>query len=404
MAKILFLAHRVPFPPDKGDKIRAFHILEHLAAEHRIWLGAAADDPADLRHLPGARARYEDACFAPLGAPRRAWNMAAAALTGRPISVARFRHPSLGRWIARVLREVRPDVVFVYSSALAQYLPRDLPAGTRLIVDFVDADAEKWRGYAALARGPMRWVYAAEARRLVRFERRVLAAAEAGVLISETERRLQGGLLPEGAAKLHVIANGVDTDYFRPAITGETSANIVFCGRMDYEANVDAAEWFARKVLPRVRERRPEAVFQIVGAAPAARVRALGALPGVEVTGTVPDVRPYLADAAVVVAPLRIARGIQNKVLEGMAAGRPVVATPQALDGIAAAPGREVLLGADAAGFAAAVLGVLEGQAPADVGAHGRAFVLRRHRWAAQLGALDNLIRPSAEGSAQAAA
>jgi sugar transferase (PEP-CTERM/EpsH1 system associated) len=405
MAKILFLAHRAPFPPDKGDKIRAFHILEHLAARHDVWLGAGADDLADLQHLAAAKLRCRDAYIAPLGRARRIWNMSLGALAGRPLSVARFRHPLLDRWIAEVLQDVRPDVVFVYSSAMAQYVVGRLPPGARLIVDFVDADAEKWRAYARRAPAPLCWVYAAEARRLVRFERRVLAAATAGILISEAERSLFAAQAPQGAAKLQTIANGVDLDYFHPADAPPCGANIVFCGRMDYAANVDGAEWFARHVLPAVRVARPDARFQIVGAAPSAQVRALARLPGVEVTGTVPDVRPYLANASVVVAPLRVARGIQNKVLEGMAAARPVVVTPEALQGIAAEPGREVLLACDAAAFASAVGDVLLGRSPADLGTRGRAFVLRRHQWAGQLAALDRLIGDaSAPPSAQAAA
>ncbi len=405
MAKILFLAHRVPFPPDKGDKIRAFHILEHLAARHEVWLGAGADDLADLRSLPMAKARYRDACFAPLDRFRRARNMAGAAISGAPLSVARFRHPRLERWIGDVLREVRPDVVFVYSSAMSQYVVGRMPPGARLVVDFVDADAEKWRAYAERASVPARWIYAAEARRLIRFERRALDAAVAGILVSETERRLLAKFLPEGADKLHVITNGVAADCFGIIPDPNVEPAIVFCGRMDYEPNIDGAEWFVREILPKVRERRPDAVFRIVGAAPAARVLALRATPGVEVTGTVPDVRPYLAAAAVVVAPLRVARGIQNKVLEGLAAGRPVVATPDALDGIAAQPGRDVLVGADAHDFATAVADVLLGVAPANLGACGRRFVQRHHRWDAQLEALDRLIADAVKPlSAQAAA
>jgi sugar transferase (PEP-CTERM/EpsH1 system associated) len=392
MAKILFLAHRVPFPPDKGDKIRAFHILEHLAARHEVWLGAGADDLADLRSLPMAKARYRDACFAPLDRLRRARNMAWAAVAGAPLSVARFRHPMLERWIEEVLREVRPDVVFVYSSAMAQYVVGRMRPGACLVVDFVDADAEKWRAYAERAPAPARWIYAAETRRLIRFERRALDAAVAGILVSETERRLLANFQPDGADKLHVITNGVAADCFEVIPNPNVQPTIVFCGRMDYEPNIDGAEWFVREILPKVRERRPDAVFRIVGAAPAARVLALRATPGVEVTGTVPDVRPYLAGAAVVVAPLRIARGIQNKVLEGLAAGRPVVATPDALDGIAARPGRDVLVGADAQGFAPAVADVLLGLAPADLGSRGRRFVQRHHRWDTQLQAMDRLI------------
>ncbi|MDD3838868.1 MAG: hypothetical protein PHG43_13635, partial [Phenylobacterium sp.] len=186
MAKVLFLAHRVPFPPNKGDKIRAFHILEHLAQRHEIWLGAGADDPADLEHLQPAKARFRDAYFAQLGPVRRSANMAVSLVTGAPLSVGRFRHPGLADWIRRVLENERPDVIYVYSSALAQYVTGR--TGAKLIVDFVDADAEKWRAYAQTAGAPAKWIYAAEFRRLVRFDAGVLKAAVAGILVSETER------------------------------------------------------------------------------------------------------------------------------------------------------------------------------------------------------------------------
>jgi sugar transferase (PEP-CTERM/EpsH1 system associated) len=406
VAKILVLAHRAPFPPDKGDKIRAFHILKHLARRHELWLGAGIDDPADLARQSEAGALCRDACLTPLGPLRRGVNMAGAAVSGAPLSVARFRHPRLARWIERVLREVRPDVVLVYSAALAQYVVGRLPPTTRLIVDFVDADAEKWRAYADLSDAPLRWVYAAEHRRLVRFERAASAAAEAAIFISETERDLFAAAVPEARGKLHVIPNGVDVDYFRPsAAPPPGGAEIVFCGRMDYAPNIEGAAWFAERILPRVRSRAPAARFRIVGAAPVVRVLKLAELPGVEVTGAVPDVRPHLAGAQVAVAPLRIARGIQNKVLEAMAAGRPVVATPQALDGIGARPGAEVLCAADEAGFAAAVCDVLGGRAPADLGARGRAYVLQNMQWSAKLAALDALLDgPTPGASAQAAA
>lgn len=402
MGKVLFLAHRVPFPPDKGDKIRAHHLLHYLAARHEVWLGAGADDLADLRHETTARTICRDVCFAPLGPIRRRANLLAGVPLGAPLSVARFRHPELARWTRRVLTEVRPDLVFIFSSAMAQYVVGRTAPGTRLIVDFCDADAEKWRAYAETAPPGMRAIYRREFERLVKFDAGVLAEAEAGLLISETERKLLAGFLPAGAHKLHVIPNGVDVDYFAPAEAGGGGPVIVLCGRMDYPPNIDGARWFAQEILPRVRRRRPEAVFRIVGAAPAPAVRALAELPGVEVTGAVPDVRPHLAQAAVVVAPLRIARGIQNKVLEGMAAGRPVVATPQALDGIEAVVGRDVLTGADTESFADAVVRVLAGTAPTDLGGNARACVLRRHQWSAQLRTLDELIARGA--SAEAAA
>jgi sugar transferase (PEP-CTERM/EpsH1 system associated) len=391
MAKILFLAHRVPFPPNKGDKIRAYHILEHLAARHQIWLGAGADDAADLQHLPMARARYADAYF---GAPGRfgvMTKMALGAVQGRPMSVARFRHGGLGRWIDTVLRDVKPDLVYVFSSALAQYVTGRTVPGTAVIVDFVDADAEKWRAFAERTSGPMRLVYAAEFRNLVRYEAATLAAADAGIMVSETERRLQAGFAPADAGKLHVIANGVDTDFFKPPADPRQSQDIVFTGTMDYLPNIDAVTWFAQEIFPRVRAQFPNTPFRIVGAKPSAEVLALADLPGVEVTGAVPDVRPYLFNAAVIVAPLRIARGIQNKVLEGMAAARPTVCTPEALDGIEAKVGRDVLVASKPEDFAQMAIDVLAGRA-AGVGPAGRAYVETHLRWQESLVALDRLV------------
>lgn len=392
MAKVLFLAHRIPFPPDKGDKIRAFHMLQHLAEQHDVWLGAAADDLADLRHVDALEKLCVEVCIAPLSRPRRLVNMAGALATRRPLSIARFRHQRLSRWIEDILREVQPDLVFLYSSALGQYVVGRLGPDTRLVVDFVDADAEKWRAYAQASTGPLRWIYSREAKLLARFEETLLAEAVSGLLVSETERRLMAGLVNDRSAKLRVIANGVDTDYFEAAPVQDGSQDVVLCGRMDYLPNIEGANWFAQEILPKVRRSCPQARFRIVGAAPTPAVLALQNLKGVEVVGAVPDVRPYLAQAAVVVAPLRIARGIQNKVLEGMAAARPVIATPQALDGISAEVGRHVLTAEDADSFAEAVCAVLQKRVGHGLGRSAREFVVGEHRWTAQLRALDALI------------
>lgn len=407
MAKILFLAHRVPFPPNKGDKIRAFHELAHLARHHDIWLGAGADDPADLAHLAEARRRFRGAYFGLPGRAQTAFNLARAALDGTPLSVARFYHPGLMRWCAGILRDVRPDLVFVFSSAAAQFVPGRLPRGTKLIADFVDADAEKWRAYAETSPVPQRWLYGSEFRRLVRYEAKVAAAAAAGVFVSQTERDLFAGFVPQAAPRLSVVPNGVDTDFFSPDPQFGTVRvdSIVFSGTMDYKPNIDAVTWFARDLLPLVRRRVPGAYLRIVGAKPSGAVLALAKLEGVEVTGSVPDMRPYLQQAGVIVAPLRIARGIQNKVLEGMAMARPVVTTPQALDGIAARPDTDLLVANSAAEFAEKVVAILQGRAPAALGANARATVVAHYSWAHHLGDLDQLIaRALHDGSGQAAA
>jgi sugar transferase (PEP-CTERM/EpsH1 system associated) len=317
--------------------------------------------------------------------------MATALLTGDPLSVARFRHPDLDRWILRVLQEARPDLVVLYSSALGERLLGRLPDGLPLLVDFVDADAAKWTAYAAAAPWPLSWLFRREARKLVAFESALLARADAALLVSDAERKVMDRMQPQWAAKLEVMSNGVDLEAF-PAAPPSRGSLIVMCGRMDYRANVEGAGWFAHEVFPLIRKRAPAAIFRIVGAAPTAAVRALARLAGVEVTGAVPKVWPHLAEARVVVAPLRFARGIQNKVLEGLAAARPVVATSAALEGLEVVAGREVLAADEPATFAEAVLQVLEGRAPSDLGDRGRQFVESQHRWDVQLRSLDNLV------------
>ena len=404
MAKILFLAHRLPFPPDKGDKIRAFHMIRRLAARHEVWLGAPIDDRTDLsRFDPVALGCVESMCPR-LGPGRRAFNMASALLGGDALSIARFRHPDLTRWIQQILQETRPDLVVLYSSALGEPLLGLLPDGVPLLVDFVDADAAKWTTYAAASPWPLSWLFRREARKLTAFESDLLSRTDAALLVSDAERQVMASMQPKWVAKLEAMANGVDLEAFPPAPLADGQL-IVMCGRMDYLANVDGARWFAKEVFPLIREQAPAAVFRIVGAAPTGIVRALARLPGVEVTGAVPNVWPHLAQARVVVAPLRFARGIQNKVLEGMAAARPVVATSAALEGLKAAPGREVLMADEPAAFAEAVLQVLEGRAHPDLGGRGREFVERQHQWDVQLRRLEDLVeRLTATRSGETAA
>ena len=399
MARILFLAHRVPFPPNKGDKIRAFHELRHLARSHEIWLGAPADDPADIEHLEAATRDFRGAYFGHVGPWQTSLNLAGAAFSGAPLSVRRFYHPGLARWCRRVLTEVQPDLVFVFSSAAAQFVQGRLSGETRLITDFVDADAEKWRAYEAASQGPKRWLYGAEFRRLVRYEAEIASLSAANLFVSQTERSIFSRLVPM-ATGLHVVPNGVDTDFFQPrAEFGAVKpGSIVFSGTMDYKPNIEAVSWFAGDILPLIRRRIPDAHLNIVGAKPASAVLALGARDGITVTGSVPDMRPWLQRAQVIVTPLKIARGIQNKVLEGMAMAKPVVTTPEALDGITAAPGRDLLVASGAAEFADQVVTVLAGKAPENLGANARAAVIAHHSWAHHLGRLDELIAQALHG------
>lgn len=390
MARILFLAHRYPYPPNKGDKIRAFHVAEHLLRSHEVALGFTVT-PGDAKPDMSWASKFADVCAAEISTPRRLLYTGFAFLSGGALSVAAFRHERLQRWVEAKVRDFKPDAVYAFSSAMAQYVP----AGVPMILDFVDVDSEKWRQYGELQAPSRRWFYRMEAKRLLAFDRAQAARATASIFVSEDEKRIFDRLSPETKARHVAIANGVDVACFDPAKVAprpKSAPTIVFVGMMDYWPNIDAATWFAKDILPLVQARRADARFQIVGARPVAAVTALASLPGVEVTGMVDDVRPYVAAADVVVAPLRIARGIQNKVLEGMAMARPIVTTPGALEGINAVSGRDVLTGADAGVLAEGVVAVLEGRAPAGLGPAARAFVLKNFEWSANLRALDALI------------
>ncbi len=403
MRELLFLAHRIPYPPDKGDKIRSWHILRHLSERFRIHLGCFIDDPRDWQH----ESRIADlaASHLCLGLNSLRGNLRAlpGLLAGAPLSVGYYRDARMAAWVDGVLRDRKIDTVFVFSSQMAQYVMVPARRDLRRVIDFVDVDSDKWRQYAERKSWPASWVYGRESRTLLAFESSVADEFDAGIFVSSAEAALFRRLAPRAASRIASMPNGVDTAFFDPAHGGDSPfpqavRPVVFTGAMDYWANADAVAWFADEALPEIRRRVPDAVFYIVGSNPAPGVRALGSRDGIVVTGRVPDVRPYLAHAAVVVAPLRIARGIQNKVLEGMAMARPVIVTPEALEGIPARPSEHVILAADVAALVQGVAGVLDsGDSAAAVdsrnlGLRARDFVTVEFGWTASLGTLDTLL------------
>jgi sugar transferase (PEP-CTERM/EpsH1 system associated) len=363
-----------------------------------IYLGTIIDDPADWAHVETIRSLCREAYFAPLDRRRAKITCLGGLLTGEPLSVTFFRNRGLRRWVTHTLDQVRPDVVFVCSGNMAPYVLGQRHRSPACIVDLADVDSEKWQEYAAKSKSPMRWVYAREARLTRRLERVIARDSAASTFVSEAEAALFRSLVPEFARRIHGISSGVDYDYFDPSVGYEPVYDtrlptFVFTGTMDYPPNVDAVVWFARKILPRVRSALPDAQFYIVGSAPSPEVAKLADLDGVQVTGRVPDVRPYLAYASACVAPLRIARGIQNKVLEAMAMGRAVIVTPDALEGIDASPGEEVLLAGDAQAFAAAAIDLAKDPERAiRIGRAARRKVEARYSWAARLSAFDAII------------
>ncbi len=393
MGDLLFLAHRLPFPPDRGDKIRSFNLLKHLCGRRRVHLACFADDAAEAAQLPALRAalggRLGDACVV----PRTTGKAAAAAralVSGRPILLTLFDSSALRAFVGGKLLGPEVDTVLAFSVQMAQFVPPAIRQS--FVMDFVDMDSAKFAAYAEAAAAPMRWVYAREDRRLFAFEAAVAERAEACLFVSDAEAELFRRR--SGANNVHAVSNGIDLDFYHPEAPFVRSAGapgdlplIVFTGQMDYPPNIDAVSFFAREVLPRLPAR-----FAIVGRAPAPEVQALRS-DRVIVTGAVPDVRSWLHAADLVVAPLRIARGIQNKVLEAMAMARPVVATSAAFEGIEAEPGRDLLVADGADGLAATAERLLaDPSAAAKIAASGRARMVEAYRWDARLAPLDRLL------------
>ncbi|MBY8827085.1 TIGR03087 family PEP-CTERM/XrtA system glycosyltransferase [Hephaestia mangrovi] len=400
MGDMLFLAHRVPYPPNRGDKIRSYHLLRHIAAHARVHLIAFADDPADRGH---------DAALSRLAASHRVVDRtrgtaraAAAALAGgEPVSLTAFASRDLADAVEKTLATHEIDTIFVFSGQMAQYVPKDFPG--RVVMDFVDMDSAKFAAYAQDARGPRRWMMAREARLLGAFERRVAARADASLFVSAAEAAL---FRAHGGGDALAIGNGIDTAFFDPAAdfarVEHPQPLIVFTGQMDYRPNVDAVDRFARRILPLVRDTVPDARFAIVGRKPDPRVKALGGLPGISVTGEVADVRGWLAAASVVVAPLQLARGVQNKVLEAMAMARPVVASAAAAEGID--HDGAIRVATDAPSLAAEVVRLIDDRAAAAaLGAAARARVIDHYGWDARLAALDPVMGFAASARRSAA-
>lgn len=395
---LLFLTQRIPYPPIKGEKIRPLQILKHFGKTHNVHLGCLIDDPRDWEHVETVRALCADAYFGRLDRRRDNVSHLKAMLTGQALSVSLYNHEGLAEWTTHMLDRVRPDVIFICSSNMAHYVLDHPHKGRKRICDLADVDSEKWRAYAAKASFPMGWVYGREARMVFDLEKRIARETDYSTFVSEPEAKLFRELVPDRAKAILGVPSGVEYGYFDPADqhAAPYDTNLptyVFTGTMDYIPNVDAVTWFAKDILPLIRRTLPAAQFYIVGSSPAPAVQALAAIDGVHVTGRVPDVRPYLAYCTAGVAPMRIARGIQNKVMEAMSMAKPVIVTYDALEGIDAAEGTEVVLADGEAAFAAAAVRMAqEPETAKAIGAAARKRVVENFSWEGRLAGFDTLI------------
>lgn len=382
---LLFLCHRIPYPPNKGDKIRSFHLLHHLSQHFDIYLATFVDDPEDWPWVADVEKYCVDSLFLELNSTTARLRSLSGLVTGEVLSVPYYRNAQMQAWIRDRVAEHKISHLLVFSAAMAQYvLDPDLPFERR-IIDFVDIDSDKWRQYALQKRWPMSWVYRREGELLLDFERQVARQFDAGLFVSSTEADLFRQLAPESAHKVGFYNNGVNTTYFAPdeSLPNPYRANeqaLVFTGAMDYWPNIDAVTRFAREVFPQLCAEAPALHFYIVGSSPASAVSQLSKLPGVTVTGRVEDVRPYLQHALAAVAPMHVARGVQNKVLEAMAMEKPVIVSSRGLEGIDAIHGEHLLVAEVAADYLACFRQLRDG-AYTQMGENARQRIKRQFNW-----------------------
>jgi len=380
---ILFLSQRVPYPPNRGDKITTWRLIERMGRSHRVRIAAFAHDAGDRKAAEELRGKgFEVAVFPPT--PR--WRALPLLLGSTPLTLGVYGSRALRAEVDGCIGGM--DLAYAYSSSMgAFFLRHSLPR----VMHFAELDSDKWRQYADKTRFPLTWVYRREWRTLRAFESELAHAVRENVFCTPLEQRVFEAAIP-GVPSL-VMRNGVDLAHYRPSAEPAEPGLLVFVGVMDYYPNVEGIAWFSRAILPEVQRRVPGTRLAIVGAHPTAEVRALARLPGVEVTGFVDDPRTHLSRAAVSVAPLRIARGIQNKVLEAMAMGLPVVGTRSATQGVEGLPERDYLVAESAEEQAAAICGLLrEPERARDLGRRARAFVEANYDWETCLRPLDSIL------------
>ncbi|GAB2929752.1 TIGR03087 family PEP-CTERM/XrtA system glycosyltransferase [Rheinheimera gaetbuli] len=396
---LLMLVHRIPYPPNKGDKIRSFHLLKNLSQHYRVYLACFIDDPFDEQYLPELKQWCTELCCIRLYKKPAMLRGLTAFLTNKAVTLPYYYSSVVQNWVTARISEQAISQVLVYSSAMAQYVEHQ-PTLVTKVIDFVDIDSDKWQQYAERSTGIKRWFYRREARLLQRYEINICRQFDRSLFVSEDEAEAFRTLLPAALQhKVSSLSNGVDIEFFDPqsalpaAEITLPAQYLVFTGAMDYWANVDAVCWFCHEVWPALRQQHPNLQFLIVGGNPHPDVKALSKLAGVVVTGRVADVRPYLKSAQYAVAPMLIARGIQNKVLEAMAMNKAIICTPMAMEGINAPLTADTQVAEHAPAFIQACLTML---AASGQPGSNRQWIVQHFSWQNTLARLNSFIRSEA--------
>jgi sugar transferase (PEP-CTERM/EpsH1 system associated) len=387
--RIFFICRRVPFPPDRGDKIATFNEIRHLSRSHEVHVFCLADGKWDLDNVAGLHDHVDSVTAVPVTASAIRLRALKALLVGESLSVAAFNEAKLHAAIGTKFEQLKPDLMVVYSCNVAQFA-EPFPCVPR-IMQFGELDSAKWGQYSERSSRPLKWVYEIEQRRFLAYERHIARTFSHALVHTPLEKRDFERLIQ--GVPVSLVGNGVDLDYFRSASPAKRPASIVFTGVMDYFPNIDAVVWFCNETLPIVQAQVPEANFVICGSRPTTTVRRLAKRRGVRVTGWVPDTRPYLDGAEVFVAPLRMARGVQNKLLEALAMSLPCVAAKAAWRGTVVPQGEGILIADDPKEFAEHVVHLLrDGDFRSKMALKARAAAEANYQWEAQLAPLDRVI------------
>jgi sugar transferase (PEP-CTERM/EpsH1 system associated) len=423
--RILYLAHRIPFPPNKGDKIRSFNEVKYLSRKNEIHLICLADNPEDLKYENKLKKYCKSVNTVLIKSMVAKLKSLPYFLSGSPLSVPYFYSGKIQKIIDRLLLTIDFDVIMCFSSPVAEYIFRaknnnkflktnslsDIKHRRfpKLIMDFVDVDSDKWLQYSKYTKFPYSWIYRLESVRLANYERKIAEVFDYSIFVSEKEVEIFKRKNPE-IRNVAAVSNGVDIEFFNPGLShlsfeeGDNKGSLqhseddkkpilLFTGAMDYYANVDGVIWFCMEIFPRIKKKYPSSQFYIVGSDPDRKVQKLADNDGVIVTGFVKDIRRYYKMADLCVIPLRIARGIQNKILEAMAFGVPVVATAQTIAGIKAVPGKDVEIAENTDEFVAKTIQILHNERQRQlVGENGRNVVKTYYDWSTNIGCLESIL------------
>ncbi|MCP5382001.1 MAG: TIGR03087 family PEP-CTERM/XrtA system glycosyltransferase [Kordiimonadaceae bacterium] len=377
--KILFLSHRFPYPPTRGDKIRSFNMVKYLHEQgHQVTVASLSRSPEETAECQGIKDYCHDFILVEINEFIQKIRMVSRLLFSDPSSMGYFYSGELQKKVNRLLGTQKFDLIVVFSSSAAQYVEH--VTDTPKMLDFCDMDSQKWLAYVDYKKWPISAGYALEGRKLEADEKRLAKKFDLCSCATDFEVETLDSY-GTGVASGY-FPNGVDSEFFKPIDIDYQKNSICFVGRMDYYPNEVCIINFCHDVLPIIRKHYPDVTFKVIGAAPPQSVLKLNDLPGVLVTGTVDDIRKHVQSCQVMVAPLVIARGTQNKILEGMAMGLPVVSSHLAARGVDAVVGEHILAATKPEDYAKEIMSLFaDPERQRKFSENGRARILSHHTW-----------------------